>query len=77
MEDTMGPWLAERLGRNNNKRIHVDVQGGVKEKNIEVMNDFDDFHPILRALQLAEQSDVVGINYLYADWHVSNFKKQE
>jgi prepilin-type processing-associated H-X9-DG protein len=48
------------------------VQRGVKEKDIPVMNDFISKPPPHPAGGKAG-----GINYLYADWHVSNYVKQE
>jgi prepilin-type N-terminal cleavage/methylation domain-containing protein/prepilin-type processing-associated H-X9-DG protein len=57
------------------------VQAGAKEKDIQIMNDFDDFHPLLgrppRPGDKPSRNYVIGINYLYADWHVGNAKKQE
>jgi prepilin-type N-terminal cleavage/methylation domain-containing protein/prepilin-type processing-associated H-X9-DG protein len=44
------------------------AKSGVKEKNIQVMNDFDSVHP-----KIGRRG---GVNYLYADWHVSNYKNQ-
>jgi prepilin-type N-terminal cleavage/methylation domain-containing protein/prepilin-type processing-associated H-X9-DG protein len=58
-----------------------EVQRGVKEKNIEVMNDFDDFHPISGTPpppgEPPSPSYVIGINYLYADWHVGDIHNQD
>jgi prepilin-type N-terminal cleavage/methylation domain-containing protein/prepilin-type processing-associated H-X9-DG protein len=57
------------------------AQNGAKEKNIEVMKDFDDFHP--RSGRKKDPDSVLGINYvsgvnyLYADWHVSDNKNQD
>lgn len=56
------------------------VQAGAKEKDIEVMSDFDAIHP-----GVAKGTETYGLikirkvfkNYLYADWHVSDYKKQE
>jgi prepilin-type N-terminal cleavage/methylation domain-containing protein/prepilin-type processing-associated H-X9-DG protein len=48
------------------------VRNGAKEKDIPVMCDFNSKpqpHP--------SGGKVGGINYLYADWHVSNYVKQE
>jgi prepilin-type processing-associated H-X9-DG protein len=45
------------------------ARNGVKEKNINVMNDFDSVHP--------KRGAYGGVNYLYADWHVSDYKKQD
>lgn len=45
------------------------AQNGVREENINVMSDFDSVHP--------KRGDYGGVNYLYADWHVSDYKKQD
>jgi prepilin-type N-terminal cleavage/methylation domain-containing protein/prepilin-type processing-associated H-X9-DG protein len=45
------------------------AQMGVKERNINVMNDFDTFHGT------AGKSG--ARNYLYADWHVGDLTKQD
>jgi len=45
------------------------AKAGVKDKNINVMSDFDSVHPKI--------GNRGGVNYLYADWHVSNYKKQD
>ncbi len=45
------------------------AQSGVKEKNINVMSDFDSVHP--------KRGTHGGVNYLYADWHVSDYKNQD
>jgi prepilin-type N-terminal cleavage/methylation domain-containing protein/prepilin-type processing-associated H-X9-DG protein len=45
------------------------AQNGAKEKNIHVMNDFDAVHP--------KRGQSGGVNYLYADWHVSDYRKQD
>jgi prepilin-type processing-associated H-X9-DG protein len=52
------------------------VQAGVKEKDIQVMSDFvaDPRHPPHPTFGKSKSG---GVNYLYADWHVSNYKKQE
>jgi hypothetical protein len=42
---------------------------GVKEKNINVMNDFDPFH--------GTAGKPGAENYLYADWHVGDLKNQD
>ena len=55
-------------------REYPPVQAGAKEKNIQVMSDFTSTpqpHPAIG------KSRSGGINYLYADWHVSNYVKQE
>jgi prepilin-type N-terminal cleavage/methylation domain-containing protein/prepilin-type processing-associated H-X9-DG protein len=56
------------------------VRAGAKEKDIEVMSDFDAIHP-----GVAKGTGTYGLikirkvfkNYLYADWHVSDYQKQE
>ena len=50
------------------------VQAGVKEKDIEVMSDFDPVHPGKTGAYGNRKGQK---NYLYADWHVSNYMKQE
>jgi prepilin-type N-terminal cleavage/methylation domain-containing protein len=50
------------------------VQMGAKEKDIEVMSDFDAIHPGFTGTY---RKRVGQKNYLYTDWHVSNYKKQE
>ncbi len=50
------------------------VQLGAKEKDIEVMSDFDAVHPGFTGTY---RKRVGQKNYLYADWHVSNYVKQE
>lgn len=53
---------------------HFLVQAGAKEKDIEVMSDFDAIHPGKTGKFGRRQGQK---NYLYADWHVSNYVKQE
>ena len=55
-------------------RQSCEAQGGVKEKDIEVMSDFDAIHPGTTGTYRQRKGQK---NYLYADWHVSNYKKQE
>jgi prepilin-type N-terminal cleavage/methylation domain-containing protein/prepilin-type processing-associated H-X9-DG protein len=50
------------------------VQRGAKEKDIEVMSDFDAIHPGFTGEYRKRKGQK---NYLYADWHVSNYTKQE
>ena len=45
------------------------AQRGVKERDIDVMSDFDSVHP--------KRGEYGGVNYLYADWHVSDYRKQD
>lgn len=53
---------------------YYPVQMGAKEKDIEVMSDFDAIHPGKTGTYGKRQGQK---NYLYADWHVSNYVKQE
>ena len=55
-------------------REYFLVQQGAKEKDIEVMSDFDAIHPGTTGTYRQRKGQK---NYLYADWHVSNYKKQE
>jgi len=50
------------------------VQQGAKEKDIDVMSDFDAVHPGYTGTYRLRKGQK---NYLYADWHVSNYVKQE
>lgn len=45
------------------------AQDGVKERNIDVMSDFDGVH--------SKRGEFGGKNYLYADWHVGDYKNQD
>jgi prepilin-type N-terminal cleavage/methylation domain-containing protein/prepilin-type processing-associated H-X9-DG protein len=61
-------------------REYPPVQAGAKEKDIQVMSDFvstDILFHIPPPHPTFGKSKSGGINYLYADWHVSNYKKQE
>ena len=57
------------------------ARDGIKERNMHIMSDFDPVHP--RTSHQEEESFrgqryLKGEkNYLYADWHVSNYKKQD
>jgi prepilin-type N-terminal cleavage/methylation domain-containing protein/prepilin-type processing-associated H-X9-DG protein len=61
-------------------REYPPVQAGAKEKDIQVMNDFQSADI---ALKIPPPHPAIGkgrtggLNYLYADWHVSNYLKQE
>ena len=55
-------------------RESCEAIGGAKEKDIEVMSDFDAVHPGFTGTY---RKRVGQKNYLYADWHLSNYKKQE
>ena len=50
------------------------VQQGAKEKDIDVMSDFDAIHPGTTGTY---RKRIGQKNYLYADLHVSNYVKQE
>jgi prepilin-type N-terminal cleavage/methylation domain-containing protein/prepilin-type processing-associated H-X9-DG protein len=50
------------------------AKDGVKEKNIDVMSDFDLVHPGFTGVFKKRQGQK---NYLYADWHVSNYTNQD
>ncbi len=56
-------------------REYPPVQAGAKERNIQVMSDFvaDPRHPPHPAIGKGKSG---GVNYLYADWHVSNYVNQ-
>jgi prepilin-type N-terminal cleavage/methylation domain-containing protein/prepilin-type processing-associated H-X9-DG protein len=57
------------------------VRAGAKEKDIEVMSDFDAIHPgVAKGTETYRPNyrvRKVFKNYLYADWHVSDYQKQE
>ena len=73
------PWLAGITIRQ-----YPPVQAGAKERNIQVMSDFQSMvidkisnrivipppHPA------TGKNKAGGLNYLYADWHVSNYVSQ-
>jgi prepilin-type N-terminal cleavage/methylation domain-containing protein len=58
-------------------RESCEAKGGAKEKDIEVMSDFDAIHPGLAKDTETYRQRKVFKNYLYADWHISDYKKQE
>jgi prepilin-type processing-associated H-X9-DG protein len=64
----LGPVWVDGLG-GKTVSTSFPAQNGVKEKNIEVMKDFDSVHP--------KRGEYGGVNYLYADWHVSDYKNQD
>ncbi|MBN2020250.1 MAG: hypothetical protein JW749_08500 [Sedimentisphaerales bacterium] len=49
------------------------AKSGIKEKNIDVMSDFDLVHPGFTGTYRQRKGQK---NYLYADWHVSDYKNQ-
>jgi prepilin-type N-terminal cleavage/methylation domain-containing protein len=55
-------------------RESCESKGGAKEKDIEVMSDFDPVHPGFTGTYRLRKGQK---NYLYADWHISNYVKQE
>jgi len=55
-------------------REYFLMKEGIKEKNIEVMSDFDPIHPGFTGTY---RKRVGQKNYLYADWHVSNYVRQD
>jgi prepilin-type N-terminal cleavage/methylation domain-containing protein/prepilin-type processing-associated H-X9-DG protein len=62
-------------------RQYPAVQMGAKEKDIQVMSDFDAIHPGVakgtESYTIGGRERKVFKNYLYADWHVSDYRKQE
>jgi prepilin-type processing-associated H-X9-DG protein len=50
------------------------AKSGIKEKNIDVMSDFDAIHSGMSGIWT---NRVGRKNYLYADWHVSDYKNQD
>lgn len=52
------------------------VQAGHKERNIQVMSDFTNDSPNPPPHPAVGKGKSGGINYLYADWHVSNYLSQ-
>jgi len=65
------PWLAGITIRQ-----YPPVQAGAKERNIQVMSDFTNPFPLPPPHPAVGKNKAGGINYLYADWHVSNYKNQ-
>ena len=55
-------------------KASCEVLDGVKEKNIDVMSDFDLVHPGFTGVFRKRQGQK---NYLYADWHVSDYTNQD
>jgi prepilin-type N-terminal cleavage/methylation domain-containing protein/prepilin-type processing-associated H-X9-DG protein len=60
-------------------KASCEVLDGVKEKNIDVMSDFDRVHPgFTGAYFFGGYRQRKGQkNYLYADWHVSDYTNQD
>jgi prepilin-type N-terminal cleavage/methylation domain-containing protein/prepilin-type processing-associated H-X9-DG protein len=50
------------------------AKDGVKEKNIDVMSDYDAVHPGYTGIFRKRYGQK---NYLYADWHVSDYTNQD
>jgi prepilin-type N-terminal cleavage/methylation domain-containing protein/prepilin-type processing-associated H-X9-DG protein len=50
------------------------AKSGIKEKNTDVMSDFDPIHPGFTGVY---RKRVGQKNYLYADWHVSDYTNQD
>jgi prepilin-type N-terminal cleavage/methylation domain-containing protein/prepilin-type processing-associated H-X9-DG protein len=50
------------------------AKSGIKEKDIDVMSDFDPVHPGFTGTY---RKRIGQKNYLYADWHVNDYKKQD
>jgi prepilin-type N-terminal cleavage/methylation domain-containing protein/prepilin-type processing-associated H-X9-DG protein len=69
----MGMGWTDGLGGKTIREYPL-VQRGAKEKDIQVMSDFTSTPSPHPAFGRGKSG---GINYLYADWHVSNYKKQE
>ncbi len=57
-------------------RQYPPVQAGYKERNIQVMSDFTNTFPLPPPHPAVGKNKAGGINYLYADWHVSNYLSQ-
>jgi prepilin-type N-terminal cleavage/methylation domain-containing protein/prepilin-type processing-associated H-X9-DG protein len=55
-------------------KASCEVLDGVKEKNIDVMSDFDPVHPGYTGVFRKRYGQK---NYLYADWHVSDYTNQD
>jgi prepilin-type N-terminal cleavage/methylation domain-containing protein/prepilin-type processing-associated H-X9-DG protein len=55
-------------------RNSCESQDGIKEKNIDVMSDFDPIHPGFTGIYRQRKGQK---NYLYADWHVRDYKNQD
>jgi prepilin-type N-terminal cleavage/methylation domain-containing protein len=51
-----------------------EMREGIKGKDIDVLSDFDPIHPGKTGTYRTRKGQK---NYLYADWHISDYKKQE
>jgi len=69
-----GPGWTDGLGGKSIAASNP-AKAGVKERNIEVMSDFDAVHK--KFGNPGEENFVSGKNYLYADWHVGDSKNQD
>lgn len=60
-------------------KASCEVLDGVKEKNIDVMSDFDAIHPGFTGTYFfgVYRQRKGQKNFLYADWHVSNYTNQD
>jgi prepilin-type N-terminal cleavage/methylation domain-containing protein/prepilin-type processing-associated H-X9-DG protein len=60
-------------------KASCEVLDGVKEKNIDVMSDFDLVHPGFTGISFmgTYRQRKGQKNYLYADWHVSDYTDQD
>jgi prepilin-type N-terminal cleavage/methylation domain-containing protein len=53
-------------------------KSGIKEKNIHVMSDFDPVHTGFSGVFTKKSMQRTGKkNYLYADWHIGDYKDQD
>ncbi len=55
------------------------AKAGIKERDIDVMSDFDTVHTGFTGVYMfgTYRERKGQKNFLYADWHVSNYKKQD
>jgi prepilin-type N-terminal cleavage/methylation domain-containing protein/prepilin-type processing-associated H-X9-DG protein len=60
-------------------KASCEVQDGIKEKNIDVMSDFDAIHPGFTGIYIfgTYRQRKGQKNFLYADWHVSDYTNQD
>lgn len=72
-----GPGFTDGLG-GKSIALSFLAKSGIKEKNIDVMSDFDAFHlGFAGTWKTIWQTRVGRKNYLYADWHVGDYKNQD